>query len=116
MPNPDRSTKPAVTNPAAVQLPGDLLSTNAEDIRNQITNALAKCPAENLGVFDLGLTYAGMVDSVGLNVIIWLVKQVRARGGSLRITVANLNVRRALEFTRVDRVAEIIGIGAAARS
>ena len=89
---------------------GNILSTNAQEVRAQLSAALndPKSAAGALEVFELDVSRAQMIDSVGLNLIVWLLKAVRERGGRLRILVSNVHVERTLQFTRLDQQAEII--------
>jgi anti-anti-sigma factor len=88
---------------------GDILSTNAESLKERLAGDLASAPSP-LGTFELNLSQTRMVDSVGLNLLVWLIKQVRARGGKLRISLADANVQRTFQFTRLDREAEVVRI------
>jgi hypothetical protein len=65
----------------AFRFPGDVLSTTAEDLRNSLDRVL-KTPAAFAGsfqYFDADLRAARMVDSVGLNLLVWLWRVVTAR-------------------------------------
>lgn len=91
-----------------LDIAGDILSTSSESIRQQLTVCLDAAGPSAIGVFDLNLRATRMVDSVGLNLLVWLIKQVNERGGKLRIWVADPNLLRVFQFTRLDRHAEVI--------
>ena len=90
------------------EVSGDILSTTAEGIREQLARKLDEAGGASVAVFELGLKSTRMVDSVGLNLMVWLIKQVGSRGGKLRIHVSDPNVLRTIQFTRLDRHAEVI--------
>ena len=94
-------------------LPGNLLSTNASAVRQELERLLGAPGAEagQLALFELDLKNAQMIDSVGLNLLVWLIKAVRQREGRLRITVGSVHVERTLKFTRLDKQAEIVMAG-----
>src|SRR5262249_14932779 len=89
------------------EVAGDILSTTSESIREQLSQRLESSGA-SLGLFELDLPRTHMIDSVGLNLLVWLIKQVGARNGKLRIRLADANVMRTVRFTRLDRHAEIV--------
>jgi anti-sigma B factor antagonist len=89
---------------------GDLTSTTAPAFRAEIEHKLAsssKDPA-HLGMMEIDLKAARMVDSVGLNLLVSIIKQVKDRGGSVRIRIAHPNIQRILTFTRIDKHAEVV--------
>lgn len=91
-----------LTVPAA---PGDLLSTTVDQFSAHVQAALAH--AGDAHLLELDLRAARMIDSVGLNLLVTLIKQAQARGGRVRLRIAHPNVRRILAFTRIDQHAEI---------
>jgi anti-anti-sigma factor len=88
--------------------PGDVLSTNAGKFKEQ---ALAAIEANPLGwdSLEADLSAARMVDSVGLNLLVTLIKTSQAHGRNMRIRSSSSHVRRALRFTRLDQMAEVVG-------
>lgn len=88
---------------------GDLTSTTAPSFRAEIEQKLAAAAKENssLSLVELDLKAARMVDSVGLNLLVSIIKQVKDRGGSVRIVIAHPNIQRILTFTRIDKHAEV---------
>lgn len=101
------------TNTYTVLLQGNILSTNAHEIRAQLAKALGdpRSAAGALETFELDITSAQMIDSVGLNLIVWLLKAVRERGARLRLLIASVHVQRTLQFTRLDQQAEVVNRG-----
>jgi len=95
------------TNLLTMTLPGDLTSTAAEQLRPQI-NILLENPKPAWNQFRLELTGAKMVDSVGLNLIVSILKLVQQRGAKMQIICANTNVHRTFLFTRLDKQIELI--------
>ena len=95
-----------------LRVPGDLLSTNAESLRNEAGALLegADSPSRQWDVFKLDLTAAQMIDSVGLNLIVTLVKRVQKLGAKFQITYSSPNVLRTFNFTRLDKQVELVKV------
>ncbi len=95
-----------------VALPGDLVSTNADQIRAQLGDVLdgdaAKKPAWD--TLRLELNRAQMVDSVGLNLVVSLLRAVQRRPGKMQVTYTSPNVLRTFQFTRLDRHIELLPV------
>ncbi|HRE84138.1 MAG TPA: STAS domain-containing protein [Opitutaceae bacterium] len=91
-----------------VTIPGDVLSTNAETLRRDITAALNNSAPNTLNVLELDLRAARMVDSAGLNLIVSLVRAASQRSCRIRALVENTNVQRTFLFTRLDRYLELV--------
>jgi anti-anti-sigma factor len=93
----------------AFRFPGDVLSTTAEDLRNALDQVL-QTPAALAGsfqYFDADLRAARMVDSVGLNLLVWLWRVVTARGGRLRLRISSPDLERTFRFTRLADRADV---------
>jgi len=93
-----------------VTIPGDVLSTNAEQIRTEIfalfeLEAVKAAGWENL---KLDLTAAKMVDSVGLNLIVSLYKEAHKRRAKTIAVISNPNIQRTFLFTRLDKHLQVI--------
>jgi len=89
----------------AVTIPGDLLSTNAEQTRTEIF-ALFESEAVKTTRWEtlrLDLTAAKMVDSVGLNLIVALYKEAQKRRAKTTVVISNPNIQRTFLFTRLDK-------------
>ena len=97
------------TETLTVTIPGDILSTNADALREALFG-LFESPAikhGNWSVLKLDLTGAQMVDSVGLNLIVGITRTVQARQGKIHATIRSSNIYRTLLFTRLDRQIEV---------
>jgi anti-anti-sigma factor len=88
---------------------GDVLCTNAASVRSSLDAALRDAPESGeCFLFELDLQTAKMIDSVGLNLLVWLIKDVRRRGGHTRLVIANANIDRTLQFTRLNQHADVV--------
>ncbi len=92
-----------------VTLPGDVLSTNIEALRKQIFDLLASEPVnkDSWETLEIDLTAAKMVDSMGLNFLVALLKHVQERKGKMAIKVSSTHIHRTLLFTRLDKQMDI---------
>lgn len=93
-----------------ISVPGNLMSTNADQFRAGAVSAMDAQSIANrewLGV-EIDLTAAQMVDSAGLNAIISLIRRLNSDGKKTLIHVRNPHVYRVFLFTRLDSLAEII--------
>jgi anti-anti-sigma factor len=88
-----------------VTFPGDLLSTNVETLRAEIMKLLDSPPASSPSWDNLSLDLraARMVDSMGLNLLVTIVKAVRRRGGKVSAKITSPNIQRTFLFTRLDK-------------
>lgn len=90
-------------------VPGDVLSTTAAALRRQIAALLeASAGSPPLGVLEIDLRTARMVDSVGLNLLVWAWKSAQARGAQLRVRLASPDIQRTLRFTRLTSYIEVV--------
>lgn len=96
------STGPVITH----VFRGDLLSTNAAASQAELSRLMDADEKWKLIVLDLRA--ARIVDSVGLNLIVSIIRGARPAGRSVRVVVSNQNVRRVLAFTRIDQHAEVV--------
>ncbi|MBE2213287.1 MAG: STAS domain-containing protein [Opitutaceae bacterium] len=85
---------------------GDLLSTNAAAAQAELSRLMGADDRWKTIVLDLRA--ARIVDSVGLNLIVSIIRGARPAGRSVRVVVSNQNVRRVLAFTRIDQHAEVV--------
>lgn len=88
----------------------DLTSTTVEQLRTELHAQLGTPanPEAAWRFFRLELAGTKMVDSVGLNLIISLLKAVQQRGATMQIVCVSPNVHRTLLFTRLDQHLELI--------
>jgi anti-anti-sigma regulatory factor len=99
-----------VTGMLQISVPGDLLSTNADQFRAgafSLMDAQAGRSSEWSGVA-VDLRAAQMVDSAGLNAIFSLIRRLKAEGKRASIQVKDPHVCQIFLFTRLDRLAEIV--------
>jgi anti-anti-sigma factor len=93
-----------------VHLPGDLTSTNAAAVRETLSSVLNADTEKPALWHTLRLELAGakMVDSVGLNLIVSLLRAVQRLNGRMQVVYSSPNVLRTLQFTRLDKHIELI--------
>jgi anti-anti-sigma factor len=99
----DRSRKILVVN-----FPGDVISTNAEALKSSLHPLLNTAANSGWDCLEADLTAAKMIDSVGLNFLVTVIKTVTAQGKKMRIVATSPNVLRSLKFTRLDQLAEVV--------
>jgi len=89
---------------------GDLVSTTAGALRGEISASLEAAGSAPTGwnLLRLDLSAAKMIDSVGLNLVVTLLKQVQEHGARMQVIYSSPNVLRTFAFTRLDKHVEII--------
>lgn len=94
----------------SVIIPGDILSTNADTLREELFGLLEtpEIKAAAWRTLKLDLTTAQMVDSVGLNLIVSLLRAVKARQGNVEAAIRSANIHRTFVFTRLDRQITVV--------
>lgn len=85
---------------------GDLLSTNAPQVREKITELLAS--SSSFDALELDLRSAAMIDSVGLNLLVWAWKSVKQRNARLRVRITSPDVERTFRFTRLNSYIDVV--------
>lgn len=95
-----------------LRVPGDLISTNVEALHSEINGLLgpANISSQSWNIFRLDLSSTTMVDSVGLNLIVTVLKRVQTREAKMQIAYSSQHVLRALTFTRIDKYVELMKI------
>lgn len=98
------------TKTLTLVVPGDIISTNAAALRNEIfgileSEIISRASWETL---QLDLRAANMIDSMGLNLLVSIIKLARTRESKIVGLIANQNVQRALCFTRLNTQMELI--------
>jgi len=73
----------------------------------QLKRALAKAKGEDTQHFILDLNKVGFIDSTGLGILISLLRYLNEKGGKLRLTGLQDEVRSIFEITRLFRVFDI---------
>jgi anti-anti-sigma factor len=91
-------------------VPGDLTSTNAESLRNEVKTTLEipEGAPRAWDTFKVDLGAAKMVDSMGLNLIVAWYKRVQTLGGKMQVAYSTPNILRTFVFTRLDRHIELV--------
>jgi anti-anti-sigma factor len=84
-----------------------VLSTTVDTFQQNTSPAVTQVSAGKTLTIDLRA--ARLVDSVGLNALVSVIKQVRAAGANVTVWVGHENVRRILAFTRIDTHAKVEG-------
>lgn len=98
------------TRTLALTFPGDIVSTNADALRNETFRILESETIDRAqwNTLKLDLRAAKMIDSMGLNLLVSIIKLARNRGAKVIGHVENPNVQRALCFTRLNTQMELI--------
>jgi len=96
----------------SIAIPGDILSTNADALREELFGLLESPPVKNgdWTLLKLDLTAAQMVDSVGLNLIVALVRVVKNRQANMETTISSSNIHRTFLFTRLDKQMNLLKV------
>ncbi len=89
---------------------GDVLSTNAEQIRTEVFALFESAPVASAGwtKLVLNLHAAQMVDSVGLNLLVGLYKEAKKRGAKTSALIKSAHIQRTFAFTRLDAHIEVV--------
>ena len=95
-----------------VSITGDILSTNAKALREELFQLLETPSLKNGDwlTLKLDLTSTNMIDSVGLNLLVTLVRAMKAGNRKIQAVVASPNIQRAFQFTRLDQQIEVLKI------
>ena len=97
------------TKPFTVTVPGDLVSTTTDALRLQLAALLEPTGSPPpWRTLQLDLTRANMVDSMGLNLIVTILRAVQNHGGKMQVALTSLNVLRTFQFTRLNQHIELI--------
>lgn len=101
---------PAFEAAVTVTIAGDLTSTSVGEAQVALSSGCDRieAPGASHRVLRIDLRKARMVDSVGLNLLVGVIKRVRAVGGRTELLVAATNVERILTFTRLHQIARVI--------
>lgn len=87
--------------------PGEITSTNESAFRAQIDQLIAAAPA-GWRVLMIDLQATRMIDSKGLNLLVSVVKRLRAENRGVQLVGPQPAVRRIIAFTRLDRHAAVV--------
>ena len=89
---------------------GDVLSTNAELLQKEAFGTLDSGPVKGADwqTLKLDLSAAKMIDSVGLNLIVSILRAAKARSAKVIGLISSTSVQRALVFTRLNTQMELV--------
>lgn len=90
-----------------IQVTGDILSTNAETIRGEMLKYL-EADGRGCRMIEIQLLQARMVDSMGLNTLVSVVRRAKSLGLSARVLTANPSLHRIFRFTRLDQHMDVV--------
>lgn len=92
-----------------ITVPGDLLSTNYDTVGAELNEIFTSEEITTAGwdclVFDL--RQARLIDSMGLNLIVGVLKQMRNRSAKVRMRITSRTIHRTFLFTRLEKHMEI---------
>ena len=91
-------------------IPGDLLSTNTDQSKKEITAIIESAAVKSSGwtTLKLDLTAAKMIDSVGLNLVVSLYKEAKKNNAKTIAIISNPNIQRTFLFTRLDTHIQVV--------
>ena len=98
------NTPPCPVVPYAITT--DVLSTTVVALRPALIEQAERCPEG--ATFELTFNGTRMIDSAGLNLVVSVIRAVRARKGRVRAIVHDENVHRTFRFTRLDQQLELV--------
>lgn len=87
----------------------DILSTNVDRLKEQI-DKIMELPTIKIGTIQkvhLDMRVVKMVDSMGLNLLVNLIKAEKNKARTILATVQSLHLHKTLLFTRMDKQMEI---------
>lgn len=89
-----------------LKIKGDILSTNAEERAEQIGQLLHQ--HQDYDVVRLDMNTARMIDSVGLNMLLGVIKMLREqKAAEVILQIASPSINRVLNMSRFDQLAKI---------
>ncbi len=89
-----------------IEITGDVLSTTVAALRPVLIEKTEQCPEGS--TLELAFTGTRMIDSAGLNLVVSVIRAMRARKGRVRAKVGDDNVHRTFLFTRLDQQLELV--------
>src|SRR5262245_51083619 len=78
---------------------GELTADQSDSFRRACQDRM------NAGIRDivLDMEYLTLIDSAGLELLLWLVDEVSDRSGQVRLVNPDDNIRKIFQLTRLDR-------------
>ncbi len=102
-----KATHDPKENILTLEVAGDLVSTSAEPCAAEIDEWLARHKKKDWIRLDLDLRASRLVDSVGLNVVIGLVKRLQKQKKAVKVFIASPSVKRVFEFSHLSEHVEV---------
>ena len=78
---------------------GELTADHVDTFRRSCQDRMATGVRD----FVLDLEYVTIIDSAGLELLLWLVEEASQHNGQLRLVSPDATVRKVFEITRLDR-------------
>jgi anti-sigma B factor antagonist len=88
---------------AVVDVDGQLIVGNRQDLKQKVLDELENGSRK----FLVDFTNTGYIDSSGLGVLVSLSKKIREKGGELRLSALNEDLRTLFELTKLDTLFKI---------
>jgi anti-anti-sigma factor len=99
---------PSIPGELAISIEGDLFATDVDVHQKRIFDAMADRKNTGWQVLRLDLTGVPRIDSMGLNLIVNLLNEIKIRNSRFVIVVREGEVQKALHFTHLDLRVEVI--------
>ena len=102
---------PTPSNTLTCASAGDLISSTTRAYKDKLEQVIREASATDTpgwSLLEMDLRAARFIDSVGINLIILMIRRMKERGCSVRILIGSANLQRVLLFMRVDQHAEIV--------
>ncbi|MGF1484865.1 MAG: STAS domain-containing protein [Opitutales bacterium] len=88
-----------------LRVKGDILSTNAEERIGALAEEIAARPICSRLTIDL--RSAKMIDSMGLNALLSVIKQARASGAEVTLEISSRSIERLFRLSHLDAIATV---------
>lgn len=85
----------------------DILSSNVKELSDNIGKKWEEIKNDDWNILFIDISASKLVDSMGLNLVISLLKQAQNRGSKVKCKIASRTIHRTLLFTRLDKQMEI---------
>lgn len=85
----------------------DILGSNAKAISAHINNILEDRKESKLDILILDLLVANRIDSMGLNLLVSLIRRAKLYNWRVKSRVSSETIYRTCKFTHLDRQMEI---------
>lgn len=88
-----------------LRVKGDILSTNAEERVGALAEEIAQRPVCSRLTIDL--RSARMIDSMGLNALLSVIKKARADGAEVTLEISSRSIERLFRLSHLDAIADV---------